>query len=81
MLDRLASIVRGQGKLCDIDEVGLDAVAFAQFTRDNARRRLMRPILAVPRMTGMNRFRLASIDLLLCEVPRQTSLPQHLGTQ
>jgi len=38
MLARLASIVRGQGKLCDIDEVGLDAVAFAQFTRDNARR-------------------------------------------
>jgi hypothetical protein len=31
VLDCLPRIVRGQGKLCDIDKIGRDAFTFAQF--------------------------------------------------
>src|ERR1700756_5073526 len=34
MLYRLARIVRGQGELCDIDEIGLDARTLSQLVSD-----------------------------------------------
>ena len=41
--------------------------------------RLMRPILAVPKITGMNKVRLASIKLLLSEVQSLQSANQETG--
>jgi hypothetical protein len=70
LFDGFAGIVRWQGKLGDIDEVGLDAFALpSSEATSRAACRLIRPILAVPRITGMKRFRLASIDVLLFLAP------------
>ncbi len=43
VLDGLARIVRGQGKLGDIDEVGLDARTLSQFLGDKPCRVLAHP--------------------------------------
>jgi len=53
LLKGLARIVRRQGKLCDIDEVGFNTGALAQFPGERAACRLMQPILAVPKITGI----------------------------
>jgi len=76
LLNGLAGVVCGQGKLCDIDDVCFNARAIVQFPGDKPSR-VIRPILAVPKITWTNKLRLTSINLLLCEVQSLTSVNQQ----